>query len=129
MSLLSFTKKIVGQKDKLITAQKKTVTKKKETTSSAPALLAGHIGLVPLVTEKTVSGSAANSVAFRVHAQATKGQIIAAVVQRYNIRPTRVRTLQSMPKVRRRGASVGLTNSWKKAYVTLPQGKTIDLTV
>ena len=91
---------------------------------------AGLIGLVPLVTEKTVrSQGAANVVAFRVRPGASKGQIMKAVADRYKVTPTHVRTMQMTPKRRIRGNTVGMTPAWKKAYVTLPAGSSIDLSV
>ena len=67
--------------------------------------------------------------AFRVRQSASKGQVAAAVHERYQIRPQSIRSLHVKPKHRRRGNTAGMTNAWKKVYVTLPPGKTIDLSV
>lgn len=135
MSLLSFAKKIAGnekpakaKKD----APKKKAVAKKEAVKEAPAavsLAAGVIGLTPLITEKGVSMQGANAVVFRVRPETTKGQIMAAVEAQYKVRPVSVRTLKVMGKARRRGKSYGRTPSWKKAYVSLPKGKSIDFSV
>lgn len=132
MSLLSFTKKIIGATAS--SPAKKPVAPKVPAAPSelatAPRQLAGRIGLIPLLTEKsTTAHQQTNTVAFRVVTSATKGQIKAAIVNRYHVTPQAIRTVAVMGKLRRRGATVGLTNAWKKAYVSLPAGKTIDLGV
>jgi len=135
MSLLSFTKKITGRaatKPKTKAAAKKTTNQGATKTAVATVMPvhAGLIGLVPLVTEKTVRNQgAANVVAFRVRPGASKGQIMKAVADRYKVTPTRIRTMQMTPKRRTRGNTVGSTPAWKKAYVTLPSGSSIDLSV
>ena len=142
MSLLSFAKKIASQQEAKKpsgkkTAAKKTATKTKVDTpakeTATPVIMVNHagiIGLIPLVTEKSVAANnEANTVMFRVTAKATKGQISTAVIERYKVKPIAVRTIIMNPKNRRRGQTEGRTNIWKKAYVKLPAGKTIDLTV
>lgn len=131
MSLLSFTKKIIGGAPS--PAEKPAAPKAPPTPSelaAAPRQAAGRIGLIPLLTEKsTTAHQQTNTVAFRVAASATKGQIKAAITSRYHVVPQHIRTVAVMGKLRRRGATVGLTNAWKKAYISLPAGKTIDLGV
>lgn len=133
MSLLSFTKKIAGQRDQKETAKTKRAATKTTATTDTPtpvSLAAGYINLTPLVTEKSVAAQAgANTVAFRVVAHATKGQVAAAIAERYQVVPRSIRSLKVKPKNRRRGNTYGQTNAWKKVYVTLPAGKTIDLSV
>lgn len=135
MSLLSFAKKIAGQKPTV--AVKKTATKtgdkqpeaKSKETAAVTPLAVGTAYLEPLITEKSMMRQGkVNAYAFRVEKTVTKGQVAAAVIARYGIVPTMVRTLMMHPKRRRRGVTVGKTAAWKKAYVTLPAGKTIDLT-
>lgn len=128
MSLLSFTKRITGRTADKKSAAKK--TEKPEATSAATVtnLRASAIGLEPIVTEKSVRlQSIGNVVAFRVKPAVTKGQVALAVAERYGVTPTAVRTQAMRGKRRRRGQSLGRTNAWKKVYVTLPAGKTIDI--
>ena len=139
MSLLSFAKKAAGAKDdaKKASSKKpakdvatKSDAKKKDSGKEATVVTprpAGAIYLEPLITEKSLLNEGVY--AFRVRPEASKGQIMASVATRYNVTPKAVRTLVVRPKARRRGATTGTTSAWKKAYVTLPQGKTIDLTV
>lgn len=138
MSILSFAKKIVPKKAEA----KKSVVKKpkaavkaesmpaKETVMFSAVSFASRIAMRPWLTEKGVKmQSQANTYAFRVLPQATKGQIASAVFELYKVKPAKVRTLKVRPKSRTRGRTSGWTNAWKKAYVTLPAGKTIDFTV
>lgn len=131
MSLLSFTKKIVGQDKTKAASGAKASAKTAETkTKNMMSIMAGQINLTPLVTEKTVATQGgANTVAFRVHLSATKGQVAAAILERYKITPRKIRSMHMQPKQRRRGATTGTTSRWKKVYVTLPAGKTIDVSV
>ena len=135
MSLLSFTKRIAGRGAKKPAKKSKATTVATQSEAASAAVpqnvtTTGMLGLYPLITEKSVNQQGqANIVAFRAVASATKGQIMTAIKERYNVTPLKVRTLQMMPKVRRRGVSVGKTAAWKKVYVSLPAGKTIDLSV
>lgn len=135
MSLLSFAKKIAGQRP--LEAAKKTAAKttakqseaKPKEMAAVTSLALGTAYLEPLITEKSMMRQGkVNAYAFRVEKTVTKSQVAAAVTARYGIVPTMVRTLMMHPKRRRRGVTVGKTAAWKKAYVTLPAGKTIDLT-
>lgn len=133
MSLLSFTKKIVGQDQKKAAKEpaKKAAAKKSAAADIAPmSPMAGQINLTPLVTEKSVGQQGSlTTVAFRVRLSASKGQVAAAIAERYKVTPRSIRSLHMNPKQRRRGNSTGMTNAWKKVYVTLPAGATIDLSV
>jgi large subunit ribosomal protein L23 len=133
MSLLSFAKKIAGAKDSSTT--KKTATKaavkKSEQAPSdvtTPVVPVNIVHLTPLITEKSMTRQGENNTyMFRVRPEISKGQITAAVVARYGVTPASIRTLMMSPRRRSRGATIGATNAWKKAYVTLPAGKTIDV--
>lgn len=83
--------------------------------------------LTPLLTEKGVARQQNNQALFRVPKDATKYQIALAVEELYKVKPTAVRTMQMKGKERRRGASVGRTVAWKKAYVTVPDIKALNL--
>lgn len=122
MSLLSFAKKIVGEKQQqkaAATGNKKPSIAKEAEGAALYGQWAFRIGLAPLVTEKSVALQEHNVVAFKVRVSATKGQIAMAVREKYNVEPLAVRTVVGHPKRRRRGYTVGMTNQWKKAYVTV----------
>lgn len=125
MSLLSFAKKIAGRKP----AVRKNLPKKEAAAAAAGVVYTGALGLVPLITEDSVVFHGdQQTVAFRVRPAATKRAIAAAVKGRFGTDPVSVRILRVRGKARRRGQTSGASPSWKKAYVTLPAGKTIDVT-
>ena len=81
----------------------------------------------PLITEKAaVIGSLANCVVFDVHLKANKTEIKSAVENVFEVKVKSVRTMNYLGKVKRKGKHVGREKSWKKAYVYLKEGNTID---
>lgn len=124
MSLLSLSKKILrsseGEKKKE-KAPKKTAAKKtaKKTTTSGNAILAGKIELTAIMTEKSIASQANKTIMVKVIKTASKYDIANAVEGLFGVKVTSVRTMISHPKIRRRGTSVGKTNVFKKAYVTV----------
>lgn len=133
MSLLSFAKKIAGRPDQQIKTKKKTASVVVAERAHSDNKAFAHYraaAIIPSLTEKSVSMQAkTNTYAFAVAPETTKGQISAAVKLRYKVSPIKVRVANRLAKRRRRGKTVGLTNAWKRAYVTLPKGESIDLTV
>lgn len=82
----------------------------------------------PRITEKgALASSASNSFVFRVHPKANKEEIKNAVERIFDVKVRSVRTLNCLGKVKRVGARSGRQNNWKKAYVSLQPGSTIDL--
>ena len=83
----------------------------------------------PIITEKgTLVSEKANQVVFRVDTRATKAEVAAAVEKLFGVKVTSVRTLNTLGKSYRRfGRTIGRHSDWKKAYVTLAEGQSIDL--
>ena len=82
----------------------------------------------PVVTEKSSAAyGARKEYAFRTHPKATKNQIKEAIEQLFDVRVLKVRTLQQRAKGKTKGRTKGLSARWKKAYVTLEEGNTIDV--
>ncbi|ABY35580.1 MULTISPECIES: 50S ribosomal protein L23 [Chloroflexus] len=81
----------------------------------------------PLITEKNTSLMELNKYTFEVHREATKPQIKHAVETIFNVRVTKVHTMNVRGKLRRRGRSMGYTRDWKKAIVTLAEGDRIEI--
>lgn len=82
----------------------------------------------PLVTEKSTMASEHNQVAFEVSLNASKPEIKAAVEGLFSVKVKAVNTLrQDGKKVRFRG-TLGRRSDFKKAYVTLEEGHSIDVT-
>lgn len=82
----------------------------------------------PVVTEKSSAAYAARKeYAFRVHLDATKPQIQAAVEALFKVTVTDVRTLVVRAKRRTRGRTAGRRPAWKKAIVCLKAGDAIEI--
>ena len=83
----------------------------------------------PVVTEKTqVMTDEQNVYAFEVDKRANKVQIRQAVEEIFGVSVLRVRTLVVAPKQGRRARRVFIRKpAWKKAYVTVAPGQSIDL--
>lgn len=91
--------------------------------------LAYKVLVHPLITEKSTIQGSLNQYAFVVDPRATKNEIIKAVQEVYRLKPVRVRVMNVLGKMvrsGRRGQSTRRKN-WKKAVITLPQGKKIDV--
>jgi len=83
----------------------------------------------PLITEKgTLVSETSNQVVFRVDPHATKDEVRRAVEKLFDVKVAAVRTVNYLGKARyRQGRHAGRKASWKKAYVTLAEGQTLDL--
>jgi len=81
----------------------------------------------PLVTEKTATEKDANNVvAFVVNRDANKIEIKQSVEKLFKVEVTAVKTINVAGKTKRVGKNLGKRSNWKKAYVTLKEGSTID---
>lgn len=83
----------------------------------------------PVVSEKSMNEMVNKKYTFIVHKDATKIQIKDAVEKLFEgTKVLKVNTMRNDGKVRRRGYTVGRTNSYKKAIITLkPESKEIEL--
>nr|PZN79835.1 MAG: 50S ribosomal protein L23 [Pseudomonadota bacterium] len=83
--------------------------------------------LAPHVTEKTsLAMQNNNQYTFRVRRDATKTEIRQAVELMFDVKVTGVQVVNEPGKTRRFGRQVGRTQDWKKAYVRLAPGQSID---
>ena len=84
----------------------------------------------PVVTEKSTLGSEHNQVDLQGAAvDATKPEIKAAVEELFKVKVKAVNTLRKNGKVKRfRGVRLGRRPDFKKAFVTLEEGHSIDVT-
>lgn len=81
----------------------------------------------PHVTEKTsLGGEATNTVAVVVDRDANKIEIKLAVESLFKVQVDNVRTVNVAGKVKRVGRNFGKKSNWKKAYVTLKKGQSLD---
>ena len=82
----------------------------------------------PVVTEKSTLASEHNQVAFVVPLDASKPEIKAAIEGIFKVKVKAVNTLRSKGKVKRFRGRPGRRPDSKKAYVTLEEGHSIDVT-
>lgn len=78
----------------------------------------------PLVTEKSsVAYQEKGEYHFEVHPEATKPAIRQAIEQLFGVKVAGVWTSNQRGKTKRVGQTVGTRKNWKKAIVTLREGK------
>ncbi len=81
----------------------------------------------PLITEKNTMLHAQGKYAFEVAEEANKNQIKQAVEKAFNVKVTKVNVMTVPGKEKRVGGRLVLTQSWKKAIVTLKPGDKIEI--
>jgi large subunit ribosomal protein L23 len=84
----------------------------------------------PVVSEKSTMLGDGGKYVFEVAPSANKIQIKRAIEEAFankKVQVAAVNILHVTGKERRRGRSVGMTRSWKKAIVTLRAGQRLDL--
>lgn len=81
----------------------------------------------PRVTEKAANAQTLNTYTFDVAVGATKSEIAKAFTMQYKHTPVSVRTANVKRKTFFRKGKLGFGAAGKKAYITLPKGKTIDV--
>ncbi len=83
--------------------------------------------IAPHVTEKTsLAMQNHNQYTFRVRRDATKTDIRKAVELMFEVKVAGVQVVNEPGKTRRFGRHAGRTQDWKKAYVSLAEGQSID---
>ncbi|MBT8414568.1 MAG: 50S ribosomal protein L23 [Boseongicola sp.] len=82
----------------------------------------------PIITEKTTMASENGAVVFEVAIDANKPQIKEAVEGLFGVKVKAVNTTITKGKVKRFRGQLGKRKDVKKAYVTLEDGNTIDVT-
>ncbi len=81
----------------------------------------------PIITEKATMASDNNAVVFEVAMASTKPQIKEAVEALFGVKVTGVNTTITKGKVKRFRGKIGERRDVKKAYVTLAEGNSIDV--
>ncbi len=81
----------------------------------------------PIITEKTTMASENGAVVFEVAIDANKPQIKEAVETVFGVKVKAVNTTITKGKVKRFRGQLGKRRDVKKAYVTLEEGNTIDV--
>lgn len=83
--------------------------------------------LSPVITEKSAKDERYGKYTFQVEGDAGKNEIKKAVETRYGIKPVKVNIITSEGKYKRYGRFWGKRKDTKKAVVTLPSGKSINV--
>jgi len=83
--------------------------------------------VAPHVSEKSaLVAEKNNQIVFRVLRDSTKPEIKAAVELMFEVKVDSVRVVNVAGKAKRFGGRPGKRSDWKKAYVSLVEGQTID---
>lgn len=80
----------------------------------------------PIVTEKTNGLASENVYVFKVDNKANKTQIKQVIEKKFNVKVKSINTVNVSGKKRRVGKYTGYTSSYKKAYVKLKEGSSIE---
>jgi large subunit ribosomal protein L23 len=84
--------------------------------------------VVPLVTEKSSAAYAARKeYTFRARPTASKHQIRAAIESLFGVHVVHIRTLVQRARRKTRGKTEGIRPRWKKAFVRLKDGESIEI--
>jgi large subunit ribosomal protein L23 len=87
-----------------------------------------QIVVAPVVSEKSSRLAEKNNQAvFKVLRDAQKQEVKLAVEKLFNVKVEAVQLLNVKGKVKGFGGRKGVRSNWKKAYVTLAEGQTIDI--
>lgn len=123
-------KKAVSMKDLYGNKTKNTKTSAKTGTKKKPVRQHGNaykILIKPLITEKAGDLGSQNKYVFVVAVTANKISIAEAIDEVYGIKPIAVNVINMKGKKIRTGKELGKRKDWKKAIVTLPEGKSINI--
>ena len=82
----------------------------------------------PVITEKATLLGEKNQIVLRVAMDSSKPEIKAAVEGLFGVKVTAVNTLVAKGKTKRFRGRPGVRSDVEKAYVTLAEGQSIDLT-
>lgn len=85
----------------------------------------------PILTEKMTQLGKHRQYAFRVNIHSNKIEITKAIEKRFNVKVVSIRSIKYKGKLKnqltRRGKFEGRRPNWKKAFVTLAEGQSIEL--
>ncbi|OGL93713.1 50S ribosomal protein L23 [Candidatus Uhrbacteria bacterium RIFOXYA2_FULL_40_9] len=81
----------------------------------------------PLVTEKASFLASQSQYLFEVKLEANRIQVYKSIIALYGVKPVSVNIVNMKGKRVRFGRTNGRRKDWKKAIVTIPKGKTIDV--
>ncbi len=120
-------KSTVASDSKTATQKTETPTVTSDTHTELKKGLFGDVLVHPLVTEKTAVLAGLGKYVFVVSAEATKIGVKKAVQALYGTMPESVAMINRAGKRVRFGRYLGQRKDWKKAIVTMPEGKTLPI--
>ena len=82
--------------------------------------------IAPVITEKAAIQAEANIYTFKVAKDANKIEIKKAIEEAFGVKVVKVNTANTKAKDKRVGRYTGKTKTYKKAFVTLKDGETIE---
>ena len=85
-----------------------------------------EIIIAPVITEKSAHQAEQNVYTFKVASSANKIEIKKAIEAAFGVKVEKVNTLNTKAKSKRVGRYTGKTKTYKKAFVTLKDGETIE---
>ena len=85
-----------------------------------------NVIIAPVITEKSESLKANNVYVFKVNKKANKTQIKNEIERQFSVKVVSVNTVNAVQKKRRVGRYTGLSTAYKKAYVKLAEGSSIE---
>lgn len=94
---------------------------------STLAQKATHLIVRPIVSEKSARLATEGTYVFEVATSANRVEVGQAIFQMYGVRPTKVNILVQRGNQVRSGRRLGVQKRRKRALVTLPKGKKIDV--
>ncbi len=134
-SLAKKTSKTVKKENKPTSMKNLYADSSKDVSSIVPdsssgkkfSAIAGRVLIKPLITEKGSVMSVSGKYLFAVSGKANKIEIEKAIFEAYSVKPFKVNIINMEGKIKRHGRTAGKRKDWKKAIVTLPKGKTIQV--
>ena len=81
----------------------------------------------PVISEQSYDLIEDGVYTFEVAKTANKIEIAKAVEQIFSVSVVKVNTLNVKPKMKRMRTKAGATRTWKKAFVTLSEGDSIEI--
>lgn len=87
-----------------------------------------NVLIAPHISEKSaLNAEYKNSYVFKVAIDAKKPEIKKAVESVFDVKVSKIQTSVAKGKSKRFGRTLGRRKDWKKAYVTLAEGSTIEM--
>lgn len=85
-------------------------------------MTAQDIIIRPIITERSMAGIGMKKYTFEVARNANKVEIAKAVEALFDVKVSKVNTMNVRGRLRRQGRTEGYTPAWKKAVVSLTEG-------